>query len=1504
MQTDRCRTRGSAMFLAVIMMAAALSLLIVVLSMSTTNAVRHEEYSGRESNLIAAQGELNVVVAEIWKPFHVNDGTVWQPNMNGSSPPEVAQLLNLKLGPTGTWNDFPPPTGQRFGDAYITQIQTLWKLSKVSTLQGFAPAVFISVKVRAQRNFDPSNPLWHDATDVPAVVMQTFLIGRESASPVLRFAALTKNISCSMCHASFNEVNNYFNNDAIAKLQDPANTNATPGQVAQLQNEYNSFPRVMIGSLNSFQVRTAPVQDQDYNQVINRFAPSESYLNGSLYSRGILEDGAHNTLTAPPPEALQGCVFGNPIPNTANPLDFMLGINIKQDSVGQELLTPLVPTGTDQANNPLKFGNLYLNYPTQLSKQTDGILPSDFPFPFQDPTPNAPVNQTRLVSTADVDKLITDRTARAADPTQAMVASNVIGKISGGFAQVVPTGSTYTNGVLPPPGDPSLQPSEVVGSSGVINGNLILIGTKDNPVNLDNQVFVKGDIIVKGYYQGQGSLWAQGNIYLPSDLQYNNRGLKDSNGNAMLDSSGKPIEDFGTNSAGKSNLGGLIAGGTVIIGDYLTASVSNSGTDAAGNVNTDSNGAPIVDANGKPVPSSNYVVNRPPDYNDPGVGSLPSMSNGREYGFPLVPTFQVADPNFAYSFKTLNSATGTYDTSTQNLFAKNFTLSQLEVFNRDEWAKSVKALPDGDPSKMLPDASGAYVRVDDPTTVDPNFIPRYYVLNKGDPVTGFVYGSQSTDPTALTNDAMLRQASNNGAEGTFWDDASKMWKGSEMSKVYNTTTIGGDPAQGNTGSVINGQPTNLVYDPTSNGTKLIDSTVAGNGQKAAVVALNPSWIPTDKMWNILLNEEWSRKSNDAVSQAVYASQNDPQSFSNRDGAPFRVDGLLYTNNAIFGIQRNRSLAPQAAGDYQDINGTQASDPTKPGSWPTPVPVLVTTSDNFAGVQVHDVWSYTSKTDNYSYIQNVDNYTRTPMVDTFSQSQTQAVFTRTKFQDQYTRTQYLDTYSRPVNTDTYTRPTVTEVWKQPDTPQRTVVWNIYTGSGYAQAFVGTVTQVSPPGTISPPTLFNNQTVTKSTIKSDNTITLTGAQTTVSYPAAGPQVLPPAGFTIKLSTTPGTETSVVGPYPNGANPGAPAGNGWGAPATVTSVQTVTTAAYYAAPNQPAAPAGPGWGAPSTATSTQTWTTGTYYIDGVPNSAAGANPPPPPVTDIGWVGPTTINLGTESSTVTGLTITAPAGYTGAPVTTSVVVTTQGVTYYSGPHTSMAGWTYVSTATSPPETTTTAPYAATTPAPAAPGNGFTPGTPPTTSTSATAVSSPYLAGSPAPAVPAGYSVTGTVQATTQLNSPLYMQGTPPPALPPFYTLVASQQGPTPVTLSLNRAPPYTMPATPPPGYHLVGSGNQSYAYPPTPVGKDAADFRRYAKEQDSSSRGRLMINGAAIAPDLGLLVTGRSGVDPKYPSNLIINYDRRIPKLIGLVGVGYLPWHMQTIGWSRVNPGATNAP
>jgi len=52
----------------------------------------------------------------------------------------------------------------------------------------------------------------------------------------------------------------------------------------------------------------------------------------------------------------------------------------------------------------------------------------------------------------------------------------------------------------------------------VYNGNLVVIGTTDAPIQITGEVLVKGDLVIKGPYQGIGNIYATGNIYIPGDI--------------------------------------------------------------------------------------------------------------------------------------------------------------------------------------------------------------------------------------------------------------------------------------------------------------------------------------------------------------------------------------------------------------------------------------------------------------------------------------------------------------------------------------------------------------------------------------------------------------------------------------------------------------------------------------------------------------------------------------------------------------------------------------------------------------------------------------------------------------------------------------------------------------------------------------------------------------------------------------------------------------------------
>ncbi|MFW7379227.1 MAG: hypothetical protein ACOH5I_10500 [Oligoflexus sp.] len=60
---------------------------------------------------------------------------------------------------------------------------------------------------------------------------------------------------------------------------------------------------------------------------------------------------------------------------------------------------------------------------------------------------------------------------------------------------------------------------ELTGVQKVYDGNLILLGTEQNPIRIQNDILVEGDLVIKGVYTGVGTIYVRGNIYIPADLR-------------------------------------------------------------------------------------------------------------------------------------------------------------------------------------------------------------------------------------------------------------------------------------------------------------------------------------------------------------------------------------------------------------------------------------------------------------------------------------------------------------------------------------------------------------------------------------------------------------------------------------------------------------------------------------------------------------------------------------------------------------------------------------------------------------------------------------------------------------------------------------------------------------------------------------------------------------------------------------------------------------------------
>jgi hypothetical protein len=374
------------------------------------------------------------------------------------------------------------------------------------------------------------------------------------------YAVLSNNINCVLCHARIESLD-------LARNADPAN--------------YGTFDRIKIASLESLMIRT--------NEDIH------TLLSGTAYTRGKIYNQSGSLLSAG--QIAASTLKGHRFSNTNG----KLLQNATSGALGE---TPLTNASTDPNGLLSQFANLYMNYPTDEAKMTDGNLPTAFPSPFPDD------NGNRLVDDAEFQQVVNSADGSlhfTLDP------GKVTGTVKAGVAFGVAAGSTYSGSDLP---TASNAAATQLATQGAYNGNLILVGTKDDPIVIDKKVAVNGDLIVKGPVKGCGQLVVRGNTYVIGDVTY-------------ADGTGK----FGEAADGAKNALALTSGGSIMLGDYLTIRAKHHTSDtskypSAGYIDMRTKNKTVkVSYNGK---SQNVAIG----YFDTGVGDAGWPVSGQdEYSF-------------------------------------------------------------------------------------------------------------------------------------------------------------------------------------------------------------------------------------------------------------------------------------------------------------------------------------------------------------------------------------------------------------------------------------------------------------------------------------------------------------------------------------------------------------------------------------------------------------------------------------------------------------------------------------------------------------------------------------------------------------------------------------------------------------------------------------------------------------------------------------------------------
>lgn len=454
----------------------------------------------------AAQAGIDLAVEQLWNDYKVSSGNTtgnvasYKYYLNNTASLPINEDLNFNgtkdVGEEGngdaTFDRLPNGVGQ-YGKSILSEPLAFKKPGTETVL-----ATIDDVTISRYDTVYDSRLTVRSTASLNGATKTAVQVLRIGGSPFDhgQFAILANNISCILCHAE------------IRSLELERNTDASL---------YGTFDRVKVAALESLLVRTGSEPD--------------SRVAGSVYTRGRVyqPNGTQYTAAGLASTGFDAYAFSSD------------DGKIKQSATGAMTTANLANAVKNTDGELAQFANLYMEYPSDAELQTDGPLPGTFPAPYPDE------DGDRVVDDAEFDVIVNtangsiDFELGELDPS---------GAITNGVAYGIPEGGVYTGTTLPNSSNSALAS---LSTEGYYDGNLILIGTTQDPIKINNTVAIDGDLVIKGPIEGEGKVLVRGNTYIIGDVTYN-------------DAPGQ----FGTSPSGETNAFALVSGGSVMMGDYTT----------------------------------------------------------------------------------------------------------------------------------------------------------------------------------------------------------------------------------------------------------------------------------------------------------------------------------------------------------------------------------------------------------------------------------------------------------------------------------------------------------------------------------------------------------------------------------------------------------------------------------------------------------------------------------------------------------------------------------------------------------------------------------------------------------------------------------------------------------------------------------------------------------------------------------------------------------------------
>ncbi|GGJ53969.1 hypothetical protein GCM10008938_45020 [Deinococcus roseus] len=289
----------------------------------------------------------------------------------------------------------------------------------------------------------------------------------------------------------------------------------------------NPQDRVKVASLETMQIRPDPEEAAQHDHV-------DTVIAGTLYLRGKFQDKSGNDLTS-----------------QMNTLSLQTTQTVDQGAITSRTMQNLTPQNCQTVTNckDKAYKNFYVNYPDKANvdaalggKWPDGVLPDKFPLPIPEKgTPNNTIDQLEWDEVVD-------------NSNNNMDEENPKGKIMGGKITINPSAAGLYDW-------PAGNATEVTSTKWSTKQNVVLDGTSST-LKLEGTTYINGDVVIRGKIAGTGKIIASGNVYVMGDVTY--------------DCAPAATCDY-TKPETLPQVG-LIAGGNMMIGDFLTRRMQSGDT--------------------------------------------------------------------------------------------------------------------------------------------------------------------------------------------------------------------------------------------------------------------------------------------------------------------------------------------------------------------------------------------------------------------------------------------------------------------------------------------------------------------------------------------------------------------------------------------------------------------------------------------------------------------------------------------------------------------------------------------------------------------------------------------------------------------------------------------------------------------------------------------------------------------------------------------------------------